>query len=326
MSTVADSLGRFRGPAGKADALVKHCFYMIAMGTWLPGRKLPAVRRVEEEWSLNRQTILKAYNTLAQMGLVEHRPNAGYYVVEHEANRGLIRDRIELERVFEKALRTIEAETGLFPLAVFRHLAEMAESKMAERPEVAFVECSRSQAVDHAGEIEERLGIPILPLSLDDIRGERFRLPPHVRIVLTTSFHIDELKHLEDEGYRVRFVPIRMSTDLLEEMASREEPAVFLESSDAMAFRTSNDATWMLGIDDPKVEVADDIGGFLRSRIEAGGGAQHGTLFIVAQKEWERLDADLKRLPFVRPITCQLSESAWPIVYEALRIPFGPLA
>lgn len=321
---------RISEPGSKVDAVANRCFYMIAMGKWPPGSKLPPVRHLEAEWAVNRLTILKAYGMLASRGLVHHKPNGSFYVAEQSPKRDFGRDRIVLENLYEEVTRTVRSETDLLPLGVLRMLAKMAESRMRENPEIAFVECSRSQAADHAREIMARLHVPVLPLSLDEIRGEKMRIPSQVTVVLTTTFHIDELASLRERGTQVAALPIEISPEVLAEVARREGEIIFLESDRDLAHRTFRDATYMMGVGEPHVEVVKDIAGFLDARLGRGseapapqGAAGPGTLYLIPQKEWEALDHRWREHNRVRPISCRLSQGAWQVIADTIRIPFG---
>lgn len=53
---------------------------MIAAGTLRPGERVPSVRRLSSQRNVSISTVLKAYEVLETRGLIEARPNAGYYV------------------------------------------------------------------------------------------------------------------------------------------------------------------------------------------------------------------------------------------------------
>jgi len=314
---------------GKVETVANRCFYMIAMGKWPPGTRLPAVRQLESQWLVNRLTILKAYGMLASHGLVQHEPNGSFYVAEQASGRDLRRDRIVLGNLYEKVVATIKSETDLLPLEVLRMLARIAESRMQENPEVAFVECSRLQAADHAEEIMLRLGVPVLPLSLDEIRGDKIAIPSQVEAVLTTSFHIEELAGLRDQGINVVALPIEISRELLDQVTAGGREVVFLEPDEDLARRTRRDALWMMNLKEPRVKVVGDIAHFLRTALGSSAPSSDAlpadTLFLVPQRVWEELDPAVRQLGSVRPITCRLSDGAWQLVAEALGIPFGGL-
>lgn len=322
-ATLAHLPWRISVTASKADAIANHCFYMIAMGKWLPGTRLPSVRQLESDWSVNRQTILKAYSSLAARGLVCHKPNGSYYVAEPQPRRDFARDRIEIENLHAEISQKIRSETDLSPVAVLRMLARITESELREHPEVAFVECSRSQAEDHAREIMERLHIPVFPLTLEEITGRNLRIPPHIKTVLTTSFHVDELASLRDKNIEVAALPIEIAPELVAELESIGRRVVFLEADTDLARRTASDAIWMMGIKDPSVEVVSDIGDFLADFVESCRADSVDTLFLIAQKEWEYLDPRWHGHYAIRPISCKLTGAAWPMIGDALRIPFG---
>lgn len=52
----------------------------IHNGTWLPGSRLPAVRRCAASHQVSINTVLTAYRLLEDRGLIEARPQSGYYV------------------------------------------------------------------------------------------------------------------------------------------------------------------------------------------------------------------------------------------------------
>ncbi len=53
---------------------------MISAGTLRPGERVPSVRRLFTQRKVSVATVLRAYEVLENQGLIEARPNAGYYV------------------------------------------------------------------------------------------------------------------------------------------------------------------------------------------------------------------------------------------------------
>lgn len=53
---------------------------LIAGGTLAPGERIPSVRRLSRQLSVSVTTVLEAYRLLEDRGLVEARPQSGYYV------------------------------------------------------------------------------------------------------------------------------------------------------------------------------------------------------------------------------------------------------
>ncbi len=53
---------------------------LIRMGTFRPGERLPSVRQMSRQRKISISTVLQAYMLLEDQGLIETRPQSGYYV------------------------------------------------------------------------------------------------------------------------------------------------------------------------------------------------------------------------------------------------------
>jgi DNA-binding transcriptional MocR family regulator len=53
---------------------------LIEQGTFRPGARLPSIRRLSRQWTVSITTVLGAYRLLEDEGLIEARPQSGYYV------------------------------------------------------------------------------------------------------------------------------------------------------------------------------------------------------------------------------------------------------
>ncbi len=53
---------------------------LIRMGTFRPGERLPSVRQLSRQRKISITTVLQAYMLLENQGLIESRPQSGYYV------------------------------------------------------------------------------------------------------------------------------------------------------------------------------------------------------------------------------------------------------
>src|SRR5579871_4762083 len=53
---------------------------LIEHGTLRPGNKVPSVRRLSEQQDVSISTVMQAYRLLESRGLIEARPQSGYYV------------------------------------------------------------------------------------------------------------------------------------------------------------------------------------------------------------------------------------------------------
>src|SRR5512132_1343107 len=53
---------------------------LIRLGTYPPGERIPSVRQMSQQQNLSISTVLQAYSVLEHQGLIEPRPQSGYYV------------------------------------------------------------------------------------------------------------------------------------------------------------------------------------------------------------------------------------------------------
>lgn len=54
---------------------------MIESGAFLPGDRVPSVRSLSREWRVSITTVMEAYRRLENRGLIEARPQSGFYVL-----------------------------------------------------------------------------------------------------------------------------------------------------------------------------------------------------------------------------------------------------
>jgi GntR family transcriptional regulator len=90
--------------------IVDQVRHAVDVGGLRPGERLPTVRRLAGELAIAPNTIVKAYNELQRMGLVESRPGVGTVVaagVEEVA-----RER-RVEEIFERLRRLVRDAAAL---------------------------------------------------------------------------------------------------------------------------------------------------------------------------------------------------------------------
>jgi len=64
---------RYQELADRLADLIRH-------GTYPPGERIPSVRQMSQQQGLSISTVLQAYSLLESQGLIEARPQSGYYV------------------------------------------------------------------------------------------------------------------------------------------------------------------------------------------------------------------------------------------------------
>lgn len=68
-------------------------------GEWPDGSRLPSLRDLAAQMSVNTHTVLRAYETLQDEGIAEVRRGMGYFLSADARNRVLCRQRLEFIRV-----------------------------------------------------------------------------------------------------------------------------------------------------------------------------------------------------------------------------------
>lgn len=97
---------------------------LIASGALRPGERLPSVRRLASDRRLSVSTVVQALRSLEDRGLVEARPQSGFFVRHATAGRGEPRVRSTPEKavpvdVSQRLVRILQAgaQPGVAPLA-----------------------------------------------------------------------------------------------------------------------------------------------------------------------------------------------------------------
>src|SRR5512141_134500 len=62
------------------NELTERLAELIRHGTYPPGERIPSVRQMSQQQNLSISTVLQAYSLLEMQGLIEARPQSGYYV------------------------------------------------------------------------------------------------------------------------------------------------------------------------------------------------------------------------------------------------------
>ena len=159
-------------PLPLSDQLVEAVRYEIGAGRYRPGVRLPSTRALADQVGISFHTVRKAYQRLAEEGLVDVRRGGGYVVVERQA---LARSE-RLERgaaVVEDALRALVG-LGLSDDEVGYVVEEGLQ--FFERPGAArtvvfaagYRELAESGAEQAGAALQERVGVALLA----DLAGE----------------------------------------------------------------------------------------------------------------------------------------------------------
>src|SRR5512138_548902 len=80
MSSANPKIPRYQELAERLAELIHH-------GTYPPGTRIPSVRQMSQQQNLSISTVIQAYSLLERQGLIEARPQSGYFVRAHTEER-----------------------------------------------------------------------------------------------------------------------------------------------------------------------------------------------------------------------------------------------
>ena len=89
--------------------LVEEVKHALEVGTLRTGDRLPTVRGLASELTVAPNTVVKAYNELQRMGLIESRPGVGTVVV---ADAGMVREQ-QIEDLYKRLGVLVRDAVGL---------------------------------------------------------------------------------------------------------------------------------------------------------------------------------------------------------------------
>lgn len=189
--------------------------YRISTGDLKTGDALPPLRLAAKRWGVNLHTVRQAYSTLAELGLVRIRRPTGATVVGPRA--GAARpsgEAARLQRFVKKILTDAQSRHGLSAFQLARLLTVPPHTAGARH--VAVVECSETQCIDLAAQLESRWEITADPWCLsrtDDLPdGE----------IVATYFHYNDLRRRFPRRFeKIQFIAIRPDAALPARVAAR---------------------------------------------------------------------------------------------------------
>lgn len=90
--------------------IVDYCHRQLASGTWPAGARVPAVKELAIELTVNPRTVLKAYETLTDEGIISLRRGMGYYSSPDAKDRVLDAQRRHfMDVTIPRIIETIDA-------------------------------------------------------------------------------------------------------------------------------------------------------------------------------------------------------------------------
>lgn len=255
----------------------------LASGAHPIGSKLPTSRELAAEVGAHRNTVAKAYQELANLGLVSVRQGRGTYVVAQPENGHerpvALQLHSALAELIQKARRIGIPETDLRALVDGQIGAAYLETRRG-----TFVECNAADVDAAIAEIETLAGHRLSPLLLQRLVRDPVAATAGFDVVFTSLFHVKEVSDCvaparpEVDVIGVYTRPDESALDQLSRVPPGSRVGIVVSNAEG-ARRFANHVNTVtnadtkalvLPSDDEIVTLADEVDVFLCSRSRYG--------------------------------------------------------
>lgn len=154
----------------------------IVSGVYEPGQQLPSCEQLAAEVGANKNTVSKAYRSLAERGYLRTRPGSGTFVERRPARAGSEQAITDIANLL--ALVVQEAKMAGLQRQQFASLIDETVARFYDpiRPRVGFIDCNRLDATTLSRDLQVGLSHPVEPLLIDEVIAR----PAH----FMTTYHI----------------------------------------------------------------------------------------------------------------------------------------
>lgn len=179
----------FNAHARSSLERVRHQFLTaLHLGKLLPGDRVPSVRRLADMTGLNRKTVHRAYQLLANEGLLDLRPGSGTFIAAVGESPTPIAELL----LAANRSRVTAGSLGLAP-EVFASFLQLYHSSRLSGLPLLVAECNQEQLglIEH--ELRATLGIAARSVLLPELASRTAHWVQGSWGVVTTDCHLKEV-------------------------------------------------------------------------------------------------------------------------------------
>lgn len=157
-----------RRPSSRTE-VEKAVLLRIVSGLYEPGQQLPSCEQLAAEVGANKNTVSKAYRSLAERGYVRTRAGSGTFVARRPARADSERALADVSNLL--ALVVQEAKMAGLQRQQFASLVDDTIARFYDpvRPRVGYIECNRLDATTLSRDLQVALSHPVEPLLIDEV-------------------------------------------------------------------------------------------------------------------------------------------------------------
>jgi DNA-binding transcriptional regulator YhcF (GntR family) len=166
----------------------------IARNEYAPGQRIATCEALASELGANKNTVSKAYRSLAERGYLVARAGLGTFIARRPS-------RISLDFALDGingllVLAAQEAKLSGLDELQFREFVDgvVAQAYAQARPRVGFIECNRRDATTLSRDLQLAVAHPIEPLLIDAVLREPRRFLDEYTILAVNITHLSALE------------------------------------------------------------------------------------------------------------------------------------
>jgi DNA-binding transcriptional regulator YhcF (GntR family) len=192
--------------------IVAHVMDRLASGTYVPGGRLPTSRELADDLGAHRNTVAKAYKSLAELGMISAKPGRGTFVAAGVGHNGR---RVYAQQASSRLADAIllARRGNLAEGELRRTVDELISTIYNASPAAAFVECNAEDLRVSIAEIEQQTGVGLAPLLLDAVAADPAGALAGFDVVFTSLFHLLEVRELAAGAASVAVVGLHTQPD-----------------------------------------------------------------------------------------------------------------
>lgn len=200
----------------------------IRTGAYPEGSQLPTVRDLAHELSVNKNTIVRAYQALERKGFLELIRGRGAFVRASAPARGEMDSRW-LARLDE--LVTDAKQRGLARELVLSEITARVDTLFGQSDlRLAFIECNQQDIDEMATQLANAVRHPFEGVLLDEFKKHPKQIATKYDLVITTFYHLNEVNRALGSGKHENLVAVHAmpNHEALLDLARLHEPVIGL--------------------------------------------------------------------------------------------------
>jgi len=182
----------------------------IRKGTLPDGTRLPTVQNLSEELGLARGTIKRAYDQLAQLGLVELIQGRGTFVSYQSIDTSSRKE--QATAAIDSLLDQLE-EMGfsMSEISIFLNLKLRERAEELSSVKVAVVECNTENLSQLSNQLRELEKVELYSYLLSSVQAYPYQLDEDLDLIVTTAKHAAYLETIFPERKKIARIALRLS-------------------------------------------------------------------------------------------------------------------